>query len=221
MIPEAARKYVYYEEPGIVLLHGDCWNILNNFTMDHFDLLLTDPPYGILGGSKSIGGSKLVEVNEYDLSWDVKLNHLQIDRLIDLAKKHIIWGYNYYTDKLPNTNNLLIWDKKLKNGWDDNFSDGEIAWSSIKTPLRIYRHLWMGCLQNKKEKRQHPTQKPKELMEWCLNFLPDANLILDPFLGSGTTAVAAKQLGRKCIGIEIESKYLDIAIERLRQEQLF
>jgi DNA modification methylase len=221
VIPDSIRKYVYYEEKDIVLLHGDCWKILNEFHLDYCNLMLTDPPYGILGGSKSVGGSKLVEANQYDLSWDNKLNEMQINRLLDLALKHIIWGYNYYADKLPNTNSLLIWDKKTKNDWNDNFSDGEIAWTNIKNPLRIYRHLWMGCLQTKGEKRIHPTQKPVELMKWCLGFAPEAETILDPFLGSGTTAVAAKNLGRKCIGIEIEEKYLKIAKERLKQEVLF
>jgi DNA modification methylase len=88
--------------------------------------------------------------------------------------------------------------------------------------MRIFEHQWCGAFKDSERGRRavHPTQKPVELMLWCIN-LTDAQLILDPFLGSGTTAVACKQLGRKCIGIEIESKYLDIAIERLRQEVLF
>ena len=68
--------------------------------------------------------------------------------------------------------------------------------------------------------RDHPTQKPIALMKWCMGFVPDAQTILDPFMGSGTTLRAAKDLGRKCIGIEIEEKYCEIAVRRLNQEVL-
>jgi site-specific DNA-methyltransferase (adenine-specific) len=146
---------------------------------------------------------------------DIKIDLSEIFRI---AKNQIIFGGNYF--KLPITNSWIIWDKKCKNDWNDNFSDGEMAWTSFNKPLKIYRYLFMGLLRkNPKEKRFHPTQKPLPLMIWILNnYSNDNDLILDPFLGSGTTARACKDLGRRCIGIEISEKYCEIAIKRLGQE---
>jgi DNA modification methylase len=232
MIPEAARKYVYYEEPGIVLLHGDCLEILPMLEEGSIDLVLTDPPYGIGVNKMNLGGGGVAPHKhfQHDKSetWDDKgFDIVGASFCIRVSKEQILWGANHYAQYLPNSRGWLVWDKRgaeQENQFKNDFADCELAWSSISMPIRKLKHLWNGMWQEnmaKKEKRMHPTQKPVRLMEWCLNFVPDANLILDPFLGSGTTAVAAKQLGRKCIGIEIESKYLDIAIERLRQEQLF
>jgi DNA modification methylase len=124
---------------------------------------------------------------------------------------------------MPISKGRIAWDKKCKNDWDDNFSDGELAWTSFNRPLKIFRHLYMGLMKENVDEinRVHPTQKPVRLMEWILkNYSESTDLILDPFLGSGTTAVAAKQLGRKFIGIEISQKYCDIAVQRLQQEIL-
>jgi DNA modification methylase len=205
MIPDSLRKYIYYEEPDIVLLHGDCLDMLPHFELNSIDLVLTDPPYGINACNQTLGTGKK-EFHRGD--WDkVKPD---IAPLLTFPYQ-IIWGGNYFTDVLPPSNDWLIWHKK-NDGL--SFSEAEMAWSNIGKNVRVYSRHWGG------EKKQHPTQKPEEVMNWCVS-LTDAQLILDPFLGSGTTAVACKQLGRKCIGIELESKYLDIAIERLRQEVLF
>lgn len=208
----------YYQHKGITIYLGDCFEILPQ--LEPVDLILTDPPSGKIGGSKSIGGSKYVEVNKYDLSWDKKLTKEQLNFVVSFGKNQIIWEANYYKEYLPIENNILIWDKKCQNNWDDNFSDGEMAYTSLKTSFKIYRHLWMGCLRKHGKIRQHPTEKPIQLMMWCLKFDQDAKIILDSFMGIGTTLVAAKQLGRKAIGIEISKKYCDIAIQRLSQEEL-
>ena len=111
----------------------------------------------------------------------------------------------------------MVWDKV--NGSTD-FADCELAWTSLGKPVRIFRKQWMGA--HAKERidfdRFHPTQKPVDLMAWCINHAPKADTILDPFMGSGTTLVAAKQLGRRAVGIEIEEKYCAIAVQRLAQE---
>ena len=124
----------------------------------------------------------------------------------------IVWGGNYFADMLPPTSGWLVWDK----GQRINQSDGELAWTSLQSALRI-------CTMNRVELlldgTDHPTQKPLRLMVWCLNQLRDAQTILDPFMGSGTTGVACVQLGRKFTGIERERKYFDIAVERIKRAQ--
>lgn len=215
-------KKPYYQDKWVTIYHGDCRDILSE--LPNVDLVLTDPPYGIgsIGGSKavgSIGGSNIVFVNQYkpiegdDLPFDPSF-------LLAYGQNQIIWGANYFADKLPNSKGWIVWDKKLKNDWDDNFSDVELAWSSFDKPARCYRLLYMGLIQQHvREKRQHPTQKPVELFAWILSKYSVLNdIILDPYLGSGTTTIAAKKLNRKCIGIEIEEKYCEIAANRCRQE---
>ena len=215
----------YYEQDGITIYHGDCREILPQLDVK-VDLVLTDPPYGInvlgsVGGSKrvgSVGGSNIVLANEYKLMHEDD-KPFDPSFLLSFGDNQIIFGGNYYADKLPNSKGWIVWDKKCQNGWDDNFSDIEMAWTSFDKPAKCYRLLYMGLIQeNCREVRQHPTQKPKELFEWIIDrYSNPNNLILDPFLGSGTTAVAAKILGRRCIGIEIEEKYCEIAVKRLAQ----
>jgi len=212
----------YYEHNGITIYNGDCREVLP--ALDKVDLVLTDPPYGILGGSKSIGGSGFVEANKYDLSWDYEpINSELINTVTGMATESIIWGCNYFWDNFEPTNSLIVWDKKCQNGWNDTFSDGEIAWTSLKKKLVIFRHLWVGALRSGElKKREHPTQKPVELLRFCIEYAGDkSQTILDPFMGSGTTLRAAKDLGRQCIGIELEEKYCEIAANRLAQEVLF
>jgi len=117
---------------------------------------------------------------------------------------------------VPPSRGWLVWDKV--NG-DNDFADCELAWTNIKTSVRIFRHMWNGMLRQSERdvKRVHPTQKPVALMTWCLSFAPESNSIIDPFMGSGTTLRAAKDLGMKAIGIEIEEKYCEIAAKRLAQ----
>ena len=218
-LPDGAE--IAYEEPGILLIRGDCREILP--LLPKVDLCLTDPPYGIgIGGSGRIGGSGVVQPRDYGVSsWDdVGLTPEQFDAMRSASADQIIFGFNHLSDVLPPTPSVLIWDKKVVNGWDDTFSDAEIAWSSLAGHAKVFRHLWMGALRGSEksaEARAHPTQKPVVLMRWCLGFAPDAATILDPFMGSGTTLVAAKQLGRQAIGIEIEERYCEIAARRVRE----
>ena len=204
---------------------GDCLEVMKHIPDKSVDLVLTDPPYGInvIGGSKSfgsIGGSNLVKANVYKpiVNNDIKVDFTELFRV---SNNQVIFGGNYFN--LPISKGWIVWDKKKKNDWDDNFSDGELAWTSFERPLKIFRWLYMGCMQEGvREKRVHPTQKPLELIKWIIkNYSKEGDTILDPFLGSGTTAVACKELGRKFIGIEINQKYCEIAERRLAQEYLF
>jgi site-specific DNA-methyltransferase (adenine-specific) len=190
------------------------------------DLVLTDPPYGIGASDYKRAGTKygksLAVCKDYGHEiWDDKPIDLSyFDSIFNISKNQIIFGGNYYP--LPPSSCWIVWDKD--NG-DNGYADCELAWTSFKTAVRKFKWKWHGMLQEdmkNKEIRYHPTQKPVPLMLWCLNkYAKEKELSLDPFMGSGTTLVAAKKLGRRAIGIEISKKYCDIAIERLSQHELF
>ena len=204
---------------NIKLIQGDCLSVLKNMEDNSIDVIITDPPYGILKGSKTIGGSNMSAVNNYNCEWDERISKDILDEIFRVSKNQIIFGYNYIADLLPITNGLIVWDKKKKNDWFDNFSDGELIWTSIKQPLRIFRFLWMGAIrEGKREKRVHPTQKPIELMRWVIkNYTKEGDIILDPFMGSGSTGIGCIEENRNFIGIELDENYFKIAEERINQ----
>lgn len=203
---------------------GDCMDILP--TLEVVDLVLTDPPYGINENSKknmSRGG--IARPTDYgEFNWDKNpVTQSLIEMVIAKGKYCIMFGGNYYS--VPPSSCWLIWDKV--NGTND-FADCELAWSNLPKAVRLHRQMWNGMLREGEERgvqRVHPTQKPVALMKWCIEQTKSTNSILDPFMGSGTTGVAAVQSGRKFIGIEREPKYFDIACERIErayaQGQLF
>lgn len=216
----------YYEESGIVIYHGDCREVLPS--LEPVDLLLTDPPYGMGSGSVVSGPgrghnktrAKLAEARDYGLAtWDDKpAPSWLLEWARSLATWQAIFGGNYF--QLPPARCWLVWDKD--NGAND-FADCELAWTNFPKAVRRLTHRWQGMLQQPgcdKEHRQHPTQKPEPVIRWALMHAPESNTVLDPFMGSGTTLVAAKRLGRKAIGIELEEKYCAIAAQRLAQGAL-
>jgi len=194
---------------------GDCHEILP--TLGKVDAVVTDPPYGIGqdGGcfrDRKGGGHRVLAKGD----WDGETPDREVFDLIRACSlEQIIWGGNYFTDKLPPSKGWLYW-QKLMGG---DFSDGELAWTSRDRALREF------TICNKMHGKEHPTQKPVELMQWCLGFLPDAITILDPFMGSGTTGVACVNFDRRFIGIERHAPYFDIACRRIeeahRQPRLF
>lgn len=215
----------YYDDGnGIVIYLGDCREILP--AIQRVDLILTDPPYGLnIGGAGTIGGAGVVQPKDYGKSdWDLEpMNSQQWMLMRAKCDQWIVWGGNHLCHLIGPSAGVLAWDKKCQNGWDDTFSEMEFAWTNLLTRAKGFRHLWAGALRASERGanvREHPTQKPLALLQWCLGFAPDAQTILDPFMGSGTTLRAAKDLGRKCIGIEIEEKYCEIAAKRLAQEVL-
>ena len=203
----------YYEEPGIVIYHSDCRDILPH--LPKVDLVLTDPPYGIgKDGQRPSDGAHGGRKAYPFLGWDgERPSEFMMSLLLRAGEQHIIWGGNYFADYLPAQMKWLVWDK----GQRINQSDGELAWTSLGGALRITTFNRVELLMDGAE---HPTQKPLRLMKWCVEQALDAQTILDPFMGSGTTLRAAKDLGRKAIGIEIEEKYCEIAVRRLQQEVL-
>jgi site-specific DNA-methyltransferase (adenine-specific) len=212
----------YYEHAGITIYHGDCRDVWNQ--IDSVDVLLTDPPYGILNlageGStpcvrkspRQMGSGKLKDriLNRSDVRWDIAPTLGDFTLLRSMSVTQIIWGGNYFP--LPPARGILVWDKQQP--WE-NFSQVEIAWTNLERPAAIFRE---SCVTGNPDKT-HPTQKPLSLMKWCIG-LTDGGLVLDPYLGSGTTLLAAKDMNCRAIGIEIEEKYCEIAAKRLSQEVL-
>jgi hypothetical protein len=165
--------------------------------------LVTDPPYGIKANKQTLGTGKKQFHRGKD--WDNEVpDFFYVLALIDQA---IIWGGNYFADKLDVTNDWLCWHKK-NDGL--SFSEFELAWSNIGKNCRLLSHHWGG------EEKMHPTMKPIKVMEWCINFL-DSKPILDIFSGSGSTMVAAHQLKRKCYGMELDPKYCQVIVDRMKK----
>ncbi len=199
----------FYDSDGITIYNADCRKVLP--FLGRFDLMLTDPPYGIDAGNMNMGGYASSRLERSD--WDKEPpTRATIENAIEHADKSIIWGGNYF--ELPPTRNVLVWDKTPEIQ-GRSFAEGEMAWCSWDAVLRIYRFAPTQM------KKVHKTQKPLGLMRWCMTQVPDAETVLDPFMGSGTTLVAARLEGRKAIGIEISERYCEAAVKRLAQKTLF
>jgi DNA modification methylase len=209
----------YYQESGITIYHADCRAVLP--LLPSVDLVLTDPPYGIgEAAGKNKNRSALAKSADYgNESWDdAPAPQWLIDWVRQLARQSIIWGGNYYT--LPPTSCWLVWDKD--NGEND-FADCELAWTTLPSAVRRLKWTWHGMIQEnmaRKEPRVYPTQKPIALMKWCIGLAGAVETILDPFMGSGSTLRAAKDLGKQAIGIDRREQACEIAANRLRQEVL-
>jgi len=203
----------YYEQDGCTIYLGDCREILP--TLPKVDLVLTDPPYGIGRDGKpkstsSHGGHKGYEFTGWDTSRPTRET---FGLVLKAATDSVVWGGEYFSDLLPASRGWLLWDK----GQRIDQADGEMAWTTRDAPLRIFT---LNRVAIATDGAVHPTQKPEALIQWCMTFFPYSDTILDPFMGSGTTLVAAKRLGRKAIGIELEEKYCEIAARRLQQGAL-
>jgi DNA modification methylase len=207
------RKEVIIGDCRLIL--GDCLEVMP--MLGRVDAVVTDPPYGIGAAAKSFMGtkkrcnSKCAPKDYGDKNWDASpadMSWLKSDI------PAIVWGGNFLA--LPQSRRWLIWDK-INDGMA--LADCEIAWTNTDGAIRLFRHEWSGFRRGAEQgiSRQHPTQKPVALMKWCLGFLPDAQTILDPFMGSGTTLVACAKLGRKGIGIELDSGYFDVACRRVEE----
>jgi len=214
---------------------GDCTLYLANSldvvpTLDKSDAIVADPPYGYTyiprdNKTKSrkcagnFGYRDQIIGNDGKYGFDPR-------PFMDTADDHIWWGANCYADKLPLTKSWLIWDKAC-GGDTAQYGQAEMAWSSLGFASKIFHHRWQGMIRDSEHatKRVHPTQKPIAVMEWCIGFLPEAETILDPFMGSGTTGVACVRQGRSFTGIELDEKYYEIALKRIeeayRQPDLF
>ena len=201
----------YYDRGGITIYHGDCREILP--LLEPVDLVLTDPPYGIAAtwkGGSGHGWGKAREQGVLRNEWDEEAPSAElINACIAQGANAVVWGGNYFS--LPVSRGWLVWNKPERNF---TLGEAELAWTTRDNVIRV-----KDCPRSDVG-REHPTQKPIALMRWCVELFPDAQTILDPFMGSGTTLRAAKDLGRRAIGIEIEERYCEIAARRLSQEVL-
>lgn len=207
----------------IELYQGDCIEFMRNYQDNHFDCVVTDPNYGIgEADGKNKSRSKIAISKDYgNKDWDNKRPSPEyFKEILRVSKNQIIFGGNYFADLLPASSCWIVWDKE--NGKTD-FADCELAWTSFKTAVRLFRYRWQGMLQGnmgRKEERIHPTQKPLPLMEWIIaNYTKEDEIVLDPFMGSGTTGEACIRFNRKFIGIEKEKDYFDLASKRLEDAQ--
>jgi len=202
------------------LFLGDCAEVLN--TLKHTVQpsstgIVTDPPYGIgrwsSTGGNSLSAAETEEINKWDVAPPVEV----FDLIRTISKEQIIWGGNYFLDILGKTPSPLLWDKKIR---DMHYADGEFAWTSFKHgALRIFETA-LQSTEVRSMGRKHPTQKPIVLMEWCLSKLPaELTLIVDPFMGSGTTGVAAVTGGKQFIGIDLNPKHFETACGRIEEAQ--
>lgn len=198
-------KYKRKEVIGDCTLYlADCMDVMPH--IGRVDAVVTDPPYGInITKSNRISVSRGMGGKDWD---NLPIGEKHINEIFNMSGSQIIWGGNYFD--LPPYRCALVWDKNNKGR---DFADFELAWTNIDKVARIFTMRPMGMDGGK----QHPTQKPIALMRWCLTHIPDANTILDPFMGSGTTGVACVKEGRSFIGIELDEDYFNIACKRIRE----
>ena len=195
----------YYETELGKLYHGDCLEIMPG--LEPVDLVLTDPPWGVslIRGYSDLTKQKIVgDETRPNIKWMADYNA-------------IIWGGNNFCDQLPISTGWLIWNKYVADYAPH--SQAEIAWSNVVKTVRLFSRQFTGFQCNSDGGKKHPAQKPIGLMQWCLGLSKIDGLVLDPYLGSGTTAVACERLNRKWIGIEIEEKYCEIAAKRIEAER--
>jgi DNA modification methylase len=202
----------YYEHAGIQIFHGDCREILPHVQAD---VLVTDPPYGMnyVPGSVHPGAIKFAPVIGDDRDFDPSFLPLHLPACL--------FGANYFASKLKDEGGWLCWDKRTVDGLQVRASDCEFIWTNFVRSPKVFRFMWTGAFRDGegRGKHLHPTQKPVELLSWVLRMAPKG-IVLDPFMGSGSTLVAAKNLGRRAVGIEIEERYCKAAVKRLSQEIL-
>ncbi|MBO7712506.1 MAG: site-specific DNA-methyltransferase [Methanobrevibacter sp.] len=185
------------------------------------DMVFTDPPYGIsvVSNNGTVGGENVCKPSQYlkvkgDETTETAQNFYNTCVSLGL-QKCMIWGGNYFTDFLPFSDSWIIWDKRGEMA-SNNFADGEMAWCSFHTPIRIYKQVWCGMIrEGEHEKRVHPTQKPiRVLADILKDFTKENEIIFDGFGGSGSTLLACEQTNRKCLMIEYEPYYCDVIIQR-------
>lgn len=210
------------ERIGDCELHlADCRDVLP--TLGRVDAVVSDPPYGIEfshGGNDRSGfekGRYATSFAKVKIAGDAE--PFDPSPLLGLADHLILWGGNHFANRLPASPCWLIWDKRAASQHTNDFADCELAWSNKDGVARIFRHHWDGMMKASERgvKRDHPTQKPVAVMEWCLLQVPKAQTILDPFMGSGSTGVACVRLKKRFIGIELEQRYFDAACRRIEE----
>jgi len=206
----------YYQDDAVTIYHGDCREVRVGA-----DAVVSDPPYGMrwcVDTTRFSGGSASAKAQRGAGRSDrmpVAGDDRQFDPRPWLAFDHVVlWGSNHYAQRLP-VGTTLVWLKRYDGAFGTFLSDAEVAWQKGGHGVYCFRDLSNNATARQ---RVHPTQKPLALMQWCVS--RTSGTVLDPYMGSGTTLRAAKDLGRKAIGIEIDERYCEIAAQRMQQEVL-
>ncbi len=227
--PVLKKEFTLNGEIVATLYHGDCLELLAQGKLKA-DALVSDPPYGISfqygggGGGAGLSNPEIVRANT-----SLKPIHGD-EQPFDPAPwiAHagegaiVLFGVDHFKTRLPEGGRFMVWDKSCGQGAAASFCDAEFMWTNRKNPRSIYRHFWMGALRNSKndtKKKLHVSQKPVALMAWCIETarIGVGKVVLDPFMGSGSTGVACLQTGRKFIGCEIDEEYFEVACGRIEQ----
>ena len=226
VLPAVPSSEVYLE---------DCVKALKRFNDKHFDLAIVDPPYGIGAGKKSFQSGTRKSYSHTDKDWDASTPTDEYwNELFRVSKNQIVWGANYYADKLPISRGWVYWHKMVLT---DNYSQGELAWTSFDCVMKFVEYKYQGNYlgfrnsittqsSTKEETRIHPTQKPIALYEWLIKeFAKDGDKILDTHLGSGSIAIACHDYGFELTACELDKEYYDKAMKRIKnhvsQQKLF
>ena len=206
----------------ITITNEDNMELMKRYPDNYFDLAIVDPPYGINeSGQTNKTRGKLAKSKDYgSKNWDKYSPNIEyFTELKRVSKNQIIWGANHFINKVPfGSSCWIVWDKD--NGATD-FADAELAYTSFKTAVRVYKFKWQGMLQQdmkNKEVRIHPTQKPRQLYNWILdNYAKEGDKILDTHLGSGSIALACHERGFELTACELDKEYYLSAWRRIEQ----
>lgn len=216
--------------PEQLAFNMDCLEAMRNMQDKEFDLAVVDPPYGIGVMSMNYTKSGAVRTHGYAAAkrrdyrkqsqWDVAPTQEYFDQLFRVSKKQVIWGGNYF--QLPPSKGFIVWDKRVSDEMTNDFADCEMAWLSKGLGVaRMFRYCWNGMLQGNmknKEERFHPTQKPVALYHWIYkNYAKPGYKILDTHLGSGSSRIAAYDMGFDFVGYEIDKEYFEKQQERFER----
>lgn len=208
----------YYQDDAVTIYHGDSRNLLADVA-GGASVIVSDPPYGMAYVHGGYGGGRSYGFEHVEIAGDAE--PFDPAPILALGKPTALFGANHYASRLPDSRGWLVWDKRAGRGATDQ-SDAEMAWTNVLTVVRVKQIYWGGAVRSGREQREgrvHVAQKPVALMAWVLSFMPEGT-VLDPYMGSGSTLVAAKESGRRAIGIEIEERYCEIAARRCSQEVL-
>ena len=189
------------------LILGDCLEVMP--LLGRFDAVITDPPFGV-GNFVQVTGN----IRGKKVTWNKNIpNLIFFEKIKKISKHRIVWGANYF-NCFEDKGGAIVWDKAQPM---PDFSKAEIASCSHLKKTEMVKIPWTNFTARHKKESSHPCERPVSLYIWCVEYLPNPQTILDPYMGSGTTGVACVKLGRKFTGIELDPDYFDIACERIRK----